>query len=276
MLPRSSSGMRFRRVGPGLVGLATALVLVGAVTALSACGSGEPAETVLTVDQALAVEEGETVRVQGMLVVTEGEAVLASALLESYPPQAGGSTLSLQGLDVETLVGLSSTVGEAGSAQVAWSDYSLVLEGVMEDGVLEVTGTPPVAESSTEMVRIRFTSPVTPLPSGDAAWWVLDMTNLTDEPLDLTFPSGQKAEVVLHREGSEQYRWSKGKVFTQAVTIETLQPGATMPVVLNDTPALTPGEYEVTATVKASAGPEGSAVPLPEVNTSVTVVAAGS
>ena len=275
MVLRWTFGPRPRRVGSGLVGLA-AVTLLGAVMALSACGSDEPAEIVFTIDQALTADEGETIRVQGMLVATEDETVLASALLESYPPQAGGSTLPLQGLDIGALVGLSSTVGEPGSAQVTWSDYKLVLEGVMKDGVLEVTGTPPTAESGTETVRVRFTSPVTPLRSGDVVWWALDVTNLTDEPLDLTFPSGQRAEVVLLSEGSEQYRWSEGKVFTQAVTVETLQPGATMSVVLNDTPQLAPGEYEVTATIKASAGPEGSAVPLPEVKTSVEVVSSGS
>lgn len=276
MVSRSKLNLHSRRAGPGLVGVVAMLLLAGAVTGFSACGSGDPAETVLTIDQALAAKEGETVRVQGMLLVTEDEAVLASALLESYPPQPGGSTLPLEGLDLGTLVGLSSTVGEPGSAQVTWSDYSLVLEGVMKDGALEVTKTPPAAESSTETVRVRFSSPVTPLPSDGTVWWAFDVTNLTEEPLDLTFPSGQRAEVVLRSEGSEQYRWSKGKVFTQAVTVETLQPGGTMPVVLNDTPQLASGDYEVSATVKASAGPEGSTVPLPEVKTSVTVVSPGS
>jgi hypothetical protein len=100
---------------------------------------------------------------------------------------------------------------------------------------------------------------------------VLDVTNLTGAPLDLTFPSGQMGEIVFSRDGVEQYRWSTGKQFLQAVTVDTLQPGKSRAIVMNDTLSLAPGTYDVTATVTASIGPEGSSTPLPDVTTTVTV-----
>lgn len=227
--------------------------------------------TILSVDEALATEQGKPVRVQGMLVVTETRAVLASVLLESYPPQAGGSTLGLEGLVLDGLVGLSSTAAQPDLAPVTWSDYPVVLEGVVEDGTLTVTGAPPAFEAATPEVRVRFTMPVEPEQAGGMVWWVFDVTNLTEAPLDLTFGSGQRGEVILSSGGVERYRWSDEKVFTQAVEVQTAEPGASVPVVLNDSVQLPPGEYEVSATVTASLGPEGAPAPLPEIKTTLTV-----
>jgi hypothetical protein len=246
-------------------------VVVIALAVTAGCGSGDTGGTILTIDQALTAESGQAVRVQGALVATESGALLATALLESYPPQAGGSTLVLEDLDLETLVGLSSTADQPDLAQVTWSDFPLVLEGTIKDGVLKVKETPPVAEVSTAEARVRFSPAGEPLMVSNMVWWVLDVTNLTGAPLDLTFPSGRMGEIVLYLDGVEKYRWSTGKQFIQAVTVETLQPGRSRAIVLNDTAALAPGAYDVTATISASIGPEGSAILLPEITTAITV-----
>jgi hypothetical protein len=252
-----------------LVGMAGA-----ALIACSACSSGaggDGGDEVLTIDQALNAERGATVRVQGSLVANETTTVLASVLLESYPPQAGGATLTLQGLDLASLVGLSSTAGEPGLAQVSWSDYPLVLEGVIDDGTLEITETPKAVEATETGVKVRFSAGVPALTAGETAWWVLDVSNLAEVPMDLTFANGQKGDVTLAQDGVEKYRWGEGKVFIQSVTVSTLQPGESMAVVFNDRLEVAPGDYDVTAVVTASMGPEGSAIALPEVKTTITV-----
>ncbi len=70
-----------------------------------------------------------------------------------------------------------------------------------------------------------------------------------DEPLDLTFPSGQTFELVLKDEkGQTVYRWSDGKAFTQALRQESFGPGERNYVVIarlagNDGKPLPQGKY---------------------------------
>ena len=252
---------------------AAVLFLVALVSvAVAGCGAAEATDAILiSIDQALATESGQAVKVQGMLVATETETRLASALLESYPPQAGGSTLILENLDLQTLVGLNSTAGQPDMPLVTWSNYPVVLEGIIEDGVLDVKVVPLVLEAGTAEVRVRFTPVIEPILGTDMVWWVFDVTNLVTVPLDLTFPSGQRGEVILSQNGVEVYRWSKSKSFVQAVTVDTVPPGSSRAIVLNDMFAVAPGIYAVTAEVTASVGPEGAATPPPEIVTTLTV-----
>src|SRR4030042_2316216 len=94
--------------------------------------------------------------VQGQVVATESQVVLASALLESYPPQAGGAVLQVKGLELTALVGLKSTAAHSGMAEVTWSDHPVVLEGKVKGGVLEVKTLPRVVEGVTAEVQVRF------------------------------------------------------------------------------------------------------------------------
>ena len=262
---------------------ASLLVLILAVAilpvAVAGCGADEPSAgdgAVLTIEQALAAEPGEPIKVTGAIVATGSDAdakiVLASALLESYPPQAGGATLPVTGLDLASLVGLSSTAGQPDMASVTWSDYPVVLEGVIKEGVLQVQGTPRVAEATSGDVRVRF-SPVSEPLLADAGtvWWAFDLQNVGSAPVDLTFSSGQRADVVLSQDGVEKYRWSQGKAFTEAIETFTGEPGQVFPIVLNDQFAVEPGQYDLVATVTATVGPEGAAQPLPELTMQVTV-----
>jgi Intracellular proteinase inhibitor len=255
--------------------LAVATLLV-AVTGCGADGPGAGDGAVLTIEQALVAEPGEPIKVTGSIVATgsgaDAEIVLASVLLESYPPQAGGATLQVSGLDLASLVGLSSTAGQPDMASVTWSDYPVVLEGVITDGVLEVQGTPRVAEATSGDVRVRF-SPVSEPLLADAGtvWWAFDLQNVGGAPVDLTFSSGQRADVVLSQDGVEKYRWSQGKAFTEAIETFTGEPGQVFPIVLNDEFAVEPGQYDLVATVTATVGPEGAAQPLPELTMQVTV-----
>lgn len=242
-------------------------------------GTTEPA--VLTIEQALAAKPGRVIRVQGAIVATgtgaDTKVVFASVLLESYPPQAGGATLPVKGLDLESLVGLSSTVDQPELSQVTWSDYWLTLEGTMVDGVLNVQKGPRVVEATGSGMRVRFSPVSEAIVADQNVWWAFDVKNLEAMPLELIFSSGQRGEVVLAQSGVEKYRWSADKAFTEAIETVALEPAKAYPFVLNDTARVVPGEYELTATVAASVGPAGgfgrpgSGIPLPEIKTTITV-----
>jgi hypothetical protein len=104
--------------------------------ALAACGSGTdsgaPGNSAITVEQALAAKPSEVVLVRGALIVSGGTARLCSAILESYPPQCGGPSLVVRGLDLDT-------IGELTSANdITWSDREVRLRGTVTGGTLTV------------------------------------------------------------------------------------------------------------------------------------------
>jgi len=104
---------------------------------LAACGgspdSGAPGNAAITVKQALDARPGEPIRVRGALIVSGGTARLCYAILESYPPQCGGPSLVVRGLDLDTVGELTSANG------VTWSDREVRLRGTVADGTLTVS-----------------------------------------------------------------------------------------------------------------------------------------
>jgi len=57
----------------------------------------------------------------------------------------------------------------------------------------------------------------------------LHVTNSSTKRLELTFPSGQTHDFyVLDSTGREVWRWSKGRMFTQALQKKLLESGSTM------------------------------------------------
>ena len=88
----------------------------------------------LSVAEALESELDEPLLVEGALVAVGDEVRLCSALAESYPPQCGGPSLLVQGLELETVEGLTR------EGVVAWAESASVL-GTVTDGVLTVTDT---------------------------------------------------------------------------------------------------------------------------------------
>jgi hypothetical protein len=270
------------------VSLAMAVSLIPAAT-IAGCGSGQGAGStttsaaasgaVLTIGQALLAERGSTISVRGSLLAPGTgdvpQMVLSSALLESYPPQAGGATIGLKGLDLEDLVGLNSSSDRPDLAQATWSEYSIVLGGVIKDGVLEVHAIPRVVEGTAVGAAVRFSPVSEPMASGNTVWWAFDVRNPGSTPLQLKFASGQHVEVVLAQGGVEKYRWSAGKGFTQAVEDVTIQPGKKWATAVNYTIALPAGEYDLTATVTADvAGTETGNSPgnaLPQLTTTIRV-----
>lgn len=71
--------------------------------------------------------------VTGNLLVQGGEARLCSALAESFPPQCGGPSLLVDGLDLDTVADLTT------EGDVSWSDRPIVLEGIVDGDTLTVS-----------------------------------------------------------------------------------------------------------------------------------------
>jgi hypothetical protein len=139
---------RLVKARPLLV-LAVALLVAG----LAACGGSENAsppspttpagssggsDEILTIEEALASAPAEPVTVRGYLVATKDASVqLCSALAESYPPQCGGASLVLDGLDLATVQGLT-TPTEPDYAHTSWTESPISVHGTLSNGVLTV------------------------------------------------------------------------------------------------------------------------------------------
>ena len=80
--------------------------------------------------------------------------------------------------------------------------------------------------------------------------WTLTIENLTGSSLKLTFPTGQRGDVTLTKDGETAYQWSRGQLFTQVVSEVEIKAGLNKAFTL-DEPGLDvdPGEYTLTATL---------------------------
>ena len=88
---------------------------------------------------------------------------------------------------------------------------------------------------------------------GDSVQFVLQLTNTTDEAVDLEFTSGQSYDFVVRSPaGEEVWRWSADRAFTQALREEVLAAGETLTysVVWAPPPGMS-GEHEVTGILTA-------------------------
>lgn len=78
------------------------------------------------------------------------------------------------------------------------------------------------------------------------------VTNAGDSSVEVTFTSGQTADVVIYEAGGDEevWRWSDGRMFTQAMETMALEPGAEFHKSYTwKTPES--GEYRVRATLNA-------------------------
>jgi hypothetical protein len=126
----------------------TLLAALVAAVSLSACGGDDSAagdntttaaSTVpvgpgISIEEALETDSDEPQLVNGNLLITDGQARLCSALAESFPPQCGGASLLVTGLDLAQVDGLIV------EGDVMWTDRPIQLAGVVADGILTVSG----------------------------------------------------------------------------------------------------------------------------------------
>lgn len=239
-----------------LLRLYAAAALLAAGWLLSGCGGATPA----VIDAATALEQkaGTRALVQGSMFQEEERLKLCSLVLESYPPQCGGQALPLTGLPADQVVGLSNADALGRPAGFAWSDFSYPVSGRIvagDSGVELAADTPaPLASATAGPLLVRFSYAPSALGSGLPAAWVFDLTNTSSQPVTLVFPSGQKAEVMLSSASGEVYRWSEGRLFTQAVEERSLAPGARMGFALPEEQLpVAAGAYRAEATLAVSA-----------------------
>lgn len=132
-----------------LVALFSSLTL--AAIAAIACG-GDDADSTdngpssgggpgISVSDSLASDLDGPLLINGFLVIQGGEhddpeqVRLCDALAESFPPQCGGDSLLVEGLDLKSIEGLMS------EGPVSWTDKVVQLLGAVEGDVLTVSTT---------------------------------------------------------------------------------------------------------------------------------------
>jgi hypothetical protein len=89
----------------------------------------------------------------------------------------------------------------------------------------------------------------------DAVEFSLTITNGSTEPVEVTYQSGCHADFAVRDRGSDEerevWRWSNGRMFTQALETEALAPGESVRYVARwEDP--TPGEYDAVANLEAT------------------------
>ncbi|MFD1512079.1 BsuPI-related putative proteinase inhibitor [Halomarina rubra] len=86
--------------------------------------------------------------------------------------------------------------------------------------------------------------------TGDSVRFHYTVENTGEEAVELTFRDGGHADCAVFDGEEEVWRWSAGRMFTQAIGHETLAPGDTSEFGFEwDAPA--PGEYTARAELRA-------------------------
>jgi len=86
--------------------------------------------------------------------------------------------------------------------------------------------------------------------AGDTVHFVLHVTNMTDAPLTLEFPSSQRYDfAVARRDGETVWSWSATRSFAQALGSEVLLPGESRRYEASWLAAGARGEYVATGWV---------------------------
>ncbi len=108
---------------------ATPTIAAGVTGATLGVGPG------LSVAEALSSTLDGPLLVNGFLVAVGDAVRLCEVLLESFPPQCGGESLVVEGLDLGSMEGLTT------NQDVTWSDQTLQILGSVEGDVLTVAAT---------------------------------------------------------------------------------------------------------------------------------------
>lgn len=86
--------------------------------------------------------------------------------------------------------------------------------------------------------------------TGDTVRFVFAVENTGEKPARLTFRDGGHADCVVFDGDEEVWRWSEGRLFTQAIEHDTLEPGDTRRYGFEwESPAS--GEYTARAELRA-------------------------
>jgi len=99
-------------------------------------------------------------------------------------------------------------------------------------------------------LEVTLATPSPTVSSGEPIVMTLSVTSRARRKVDLRFHSGQRYDFAI-RDGKGQvvWRWSAGRVFTQALGRETLAPGTTLAWQETFQGTLDPGTYDIVGTV---------------------------
>lgn len=117
-----------------------------------------------------------------------------------------------------------------------------------------ITACAPRPNDGGDMGATDLLPSVQATAAGDSVHFVLQVTNTTDAPIELVYPSGQSFDFqVEDASGEIVWTWSANRMFMQAIREETLGAGETLthsaswlPSEYGEMPA---GEYTVTGTL---------------------------
>lgn len=84
----------------------------------------------------------------------------------------------------------------------------------------------------------------------NAVTFTFRVSNEGEEPVDLTFPSGKIADVVVRQGDEDVWRWSDGRMFTQTLKHRTLAAGESLTREFTWEDPI-PGAYRAEATLDA-------------------------
>lgn len=85
----------------------------------------------------------------------------------------------------------------------------------------------------------------------EAVTVTLTVTNRGDTPQTLTFPTGQIGDITVVAGEEVVWRWSEGRLFTQAIQEQSLDPGESLSMTATWSEPGS-GSYRVRATVEAA------------------------
>lgn len=84
---------------------------------------------------------------------------------------------------------------------------------------------------------------------GDGVVFEFVVVNAGDQPVEVTFRDGGKADVAVYRNGEEAWRWSDGRAFAQVLQPARFEPGERA-VFERSWPDPEPGDYIAEATLR--------------------------
>lgn len=153
-------------------------IALGGPAAISAVGPG------ISVGEALASSLDEPLLVNGNIFIANDTTRLCSALAESFPPQCGGDSIQVTGLDVTTL-------DLERQNNVAWTNAYVQVLGRVVDGVLVVDNTTLASSGSLPL----------PLPTdGEGLGPAINPADATSLSLSGVIRSGQAGPIAFGAE----------------------------------------------------------------------------
>lgn len=220
----------------------------------SACGSvreqaGVSGAPLLTVEEA----EGRSglASVQGFFWArpADNEYRLCSAALESFPPQCGSPALILDQVNVTELAGVSF------NQNVFWADEVRVSGSLNPETEMTVQSIEFNTYDASTGLSFRVQVPLE--TERGRTDWVALVTNSGPSLVEVTFATGQDADIVLTNRdsGAEVYRWSQDMAFTQAERKQNISPGQTVRLVLSGDFDVPGGLYDLRGIYSGRPGP---------------------